>query len=75
MSAFLFTIGIFALGVAIGRFAHIWYRRLRGTWAKIRYGVCLHYKPRPYVETIDGTVSVFCSRCGHPRGYHDWGKY
>lgn len=60
----------FFLGLAVATYGPRVARKFRLFLAHLRYGVCFQYRGKGYRETIDGTNSEFCRRCGHPAGYH-----
>lgn len=60
----------FTAGVIAGRvYPRLWGFARKVYWHRKR-GICWRYKSTGCLENRDGTVSYFCSRCGHPFGYH-----
>ena len=44
---------------------------IKSALLKRKLGICFKYKGKGYAETIDGTYSEFCVKCGQPKGYHN----
>ena len=66
----MIEIVLFIVGLIIGRYGPHWLWLVRVSAKMIDLGICFRYRGRGYMETIDGTMSEFCDRCGHCYGYH-----
>jgi len=58
------------IGFWVGRYWPRHWRFINNGWLKYKMGICFKYEGKGSRETIDGTNSEFCRKCGHPAGYH-----
>ncbi len=70
MDELLYDLLFLLIGFWVGRYwlSH-WYF-IKSALLKYKIGICFKYEGKGYNETIDGTYSEFCRKCGHPAGYH-----